>query len=273
MESSIDPNSNATSSSLPDTQSLTDHRHIPIRKVGIRDLEIPLHLDICQKFVVNTIANCALHVSLPPDIKGTHMSRFVETLENLGHSINPLDLRPVLEALNSRLPSQTLGMSLKCPLFLSKPAPVSGISGPMKYEFFADAELSGETFSQTSQLKAWVTTLCPCSKAISDFSAHNQRGEVTVTFQASSPIQLDKLIATMEKSASSELFSVLKRVDEKEVTENAYKNPVFVEDLVRNIADEFLGFQEISHFLVEAENFESIHLHNAYALVDSNDCR
>ncbi len=269
MESQLDSTSHT--SQLPDTQSLSDHRHIPIRKVGIRELELPLALKISHNFEQNTIAKCALDVSLEPSIKGTHMSRFVETLGEMSKPLDLFDLKSFLDLLLEKLPSSRAGFHIECPIFLSKSAPVSGKNGPMKYLISALAEIKNGQFSQTNTLKVWVTTLCPCSKAISEFSAHNQRGEVTLKFQSSTKPDISELIEIVEKSASSELYSILKRVDEKKVTETAYLNPVFVEDLVRNIASELKNIKSLSWFQVEAENFESIHLHNAYALVNSSD--
>lgn len=269
MESQLD--SVTHTSQLPDTQSLSDHRHIPIRKVGIRELEFPIVHSLGHNFQPNTIAKCALDVSLAPNVKGTHMSRFVETMGEMNEPFDLLNLSEVLRRLLEKLPATRAGLEIRCPIFLSKSAPISGKEGPMKYYFSAAAELENGHFSQTNSLKVWVTTLCPCSKAISQFSAHNQRGEVTLTFKCHTKPHLQDLIEIVEKSASCELFSILKRVDEKEVTETAYLNPVFVEDLVRNIADELKSMESLSWFQVEAENFESIHLHNAYALVDSTD--
>jgi GTP cyclohydrolase I len=261
----------STSSSLPDTQNLSDHRRIPIRKVGVRALEVPIKLQLGRDFQQNSIARLALSVSLDAAVKGTHMSRFVELLSENGETWDLLNLRSVLEGLNAKLPSEAVHVEIECPIFMNKPAPVSGKTGPMKYHFRAEATLSGGDFSQTNALRAWVTTLCPCSKAISEFSAHNQRGEVTLTFTAARPVPLASLIGDIETAASSPLYSLLKRVDEKAVTEQAYQNPVFVEDLVRNIAERLAERGDLTWFEVEAENFESIHLHNAYAMLSSHD--
>lgn len=262
------------SSALPDTQNLTDHRRIPIRKVGVRSIEVPIKLDLPSDFQPNSIANLGLAVSLDAAQKGTHMSRFVEAIESVGEAWNPMCLRPVVENLAGRLQADLYFIDFECPVFLIKQAPVSGKSGPMKYLIRASGALSEAGYRQEVSLKAWVTTLCPCSKAISNYSAHNQRGEITLSFDVpddSEGVDLRRLISDLESAASSPLFSLLKRVDEKAVTELAYDNPVFVEDLVRNVASVVRENHKLSQFTVEAENYESIHLHNAYAMLSSED--
>lgn len=228
-------------------------------------------LRLGSEFQQNSIARFGLYVSLNADVKGTHMSRFVEVIENMNGQWDLQNLKPALELLLKKLPSQCAYIDLECPIFLTKSAPVSGKSGPMKYMVRVDSHLSQGQFRQTHTLKVWVTTLCPCSKAISNFSAHNQRGEVTLTFHSSQSVDIPNLISRIESASSSQLYSLLKRVDEKAVTELAYQNPVFVEDLVRNIADNLKILPELTWFQVEAENFESIHLHNAYAMLSSLD--
>lgn len=258
---------------LPDTQNLSDHRRIPIRKVGISQLEMPKSVHFNGAHHQNTVISMSLFVSLPSHLKGTHMSRFVEVVQSSDGAWNLMNLESLLQDLNASLPSQSVGLQLSCPIFKLKHAPVSGKPGPMKYQFLTSASLSDGQVSTSYQLKTWVTTLCPCSKAISQASAHNQRGEVTLNFTGSPEIDPFFLCQIIEKSASSELYALLKRVDEKNVTEKAYENPVFVEDLVRNIASKFIHMPSIHWFSVEAENFESIHLHNAYACVDSSDLK
>lgn len=262
------------SSALPDTQNLTDHRRLPIRKVGVRSIEVPIKLHLQSGFQSNSIANLGLAVSLDAAQKGTHMSRFIEAIESMGGEWNPMNLRTVLEKLGERLQADQYFIDFECPVFMIKKAPVSGKPGPMKYLIRASGVLTGAEYRQEVSLKAWVTTLCPCSKAISNYSAHNQRGEITLTFDVPDGpggVDLRRLISDMETAASSPLFSLLKRVDEKAVTELAYDNPVFVEDLVRNVASVVRKNHKISRFTVEAENHESIHLHNAYAMLSSDD--
>jgi GTP cyclohydrolase I len=200
------------------------------------------------------------------------MSRFLETLHAHGGCLDVHSILALPRELLKRLDARKSHVSIQFPFFLSKPAPVSGKAGMMDYEVRFDSEADsdgGSDFVVTVMVP--VTTLCPCSKAISQRGAHNQRGIVTYAVRSSKPIWIEDLIALVERSASCELYSLLKRVDEKAVTERAFDNPVFVEDLVRNVASRSNAYPTITWYRVEAENFESIHNHNAYAVIEKHN--
>ena len=259
-------------SNLVDTQNEKDDRNLAIDRVGVKALRYPMSIKDRDGVEQNTIATVALAVDLPKEFKGTHMSRFVEALNA---NQKPLEVSTVVslpEALLERLPSDRAHINLRFPFFRRKPAPVTGKEGLLDYEVEFDVETSrqGDT-DLTMTVYVPVTTLCPCSKAISQYGAHNQRGTVTFTVKMNSPIWIEDLIELVETSASAQLYSLLKREDEKFVTEQAYENPVFVEDLVRNVALKAKEHSEITWFKVEAENYESIHNHNAYAVIESSN--
>jgi len=253
---------------LKDTQSEPDHRRIPIDRVGVKNLRYPIQIRDKAHSLQSTIANVALTVDLPHHYKGTHMSRFVEVLNAHGPVLHVDNIRDILVRLREKLHSEKAQVDFEFPFFLEKRAPVSGSVGVMDYtvRFTAAIDPQGSDFMLTVIVP--VTTLCPCSKAISQYGAHNQRGQVTYCVRFHKPIWIEDLIALVESSASCELYSLLKRPDEKAVTERAYMNPVFVEDLVRNIAARSDQEPNIRWYRVEAENFESIHNHNAYAMLE-----
>ena len=253
---------------LKDIQNEPDFRQIPIDRVGVKDLRYPIQIRDKAHTTQSTIATVALTVDLPHHYKGTHMSRFVEALNEHGPILHVANIHDILVRLREKLHSLKAHVDFEFPFFLEKKAPVTGSVGLMDYtvRFSATADAKGTDFILTVIVP--VTTLCPCSKAISRFGAHNQRGKVTYSVRFHQPIWIEDLIALVEACASSELYSLLKRPDEKAVTERAYENPVFVEDLVRNVAARSALEPNIKWFRVEAENFESIHNHNAYAVVE-----
>jgi GTP cyclohydrolase I len=253
---------------LKDIQSEPDFRQVPIDRVGVKNLRYPMQIRDKEHSIQHTIANVTLTVDLPHQYKGAHMSRFVEILNEFGPELHVDNIRQLVEGLRERLHSDSAHAEFEFPFFLEKKAPVTGSVGMMDYtaRFTASREHDRSDFVVTVIVP--VTTLCPCSKAISAHGAHNQRGQVTYSVRFRRPIWIEDLIQLVESSASSELFSLLKRPDEKAVTERAFENPVFVEDLVRNIAVRSDGEPDIIWYRVEAENFESIHNHNAYALVE-----
>jgi GTP cyclohydrolase I len=253
---------------LTDTQSQYDDRRIPIDRVGVRALRYPMQIRDKAREVQHTIATAALTVDLPHQFKGTHMSRFVEVLNEFGPELHVDNIHTILRELTERLDSVSAHVDFEFPFFLTKEAPVTRAVGLMDYTARFSATLEKGVVDFIVTVIVPVTTLCPCSKAISVHGAHNQRGQVTYSVRFSEPIWIEDLIRLVEESASCELFSLLKRPDEKAVTERAYENPVFVEDLVRNIADRSNAVPEILWYRVEAENFESIHNHNAYALIE-----
>jgi GTP cyclohydrolase IB len=251
-----------------DKQNERDHRELRIDKVGVRGLRFPVQVRDKARSVQNTIATIGMFVDLPKEFKGTHMSRFIEVLNAHGSVVHVENITEILHAMQKRLNSETAHLEMEFPFFLTKKAPVSGMSGVMDYTARFDATACGPDIDFLLTVKAAVTTLCPCSKAISAYGAHNQRGLCTVQIRSRKAVWIEDLIEMVESSASSELYSLLKRQDEKVVTEHAYENPVFVEDLVRNVALKLNAHRDVTWYRVEAENFESIHNHNAYACIE-----
>ena len=255
-------------SPLTDTQAQRDERRIPIDRVGVKGLRYPMQVRDKAHVTQHTIATVTLTVDLPHHFKGTHMSRFVEVLNEFGPELHVDNIQAILRELARRLDSEKAHVEFDFPFFLEKRAPVTGATGMMDYGARFSATLEGERTDFVLTVLVPVTTLCPCSKAISEQGAHNQRGLVTFALRCTKPIWIEDLIRLVEDCASSELYSLLKRPDEKAVTERAYQNPVFVEDLVRAIAARANREPRITWYRVEAENFESIHNHSAYALVE-----
>lgn len=255
---------------LRDRQSERDHRELPIDKVGVRGLRFPIQVRDKAHSVQNTIATIGMYVDLPQEFKGTHMSRFLEVLNAHGSMVHVENIPDILDAMQRKLHAKTAHLEIEFPFFLEKPAPISRLTGLMDYTARFDATARGKALDFVLTVIVGVTTLCPCSKAVSRHGAHNQRSFVTVQTRSRSVIWIEDLIALVEQSASSELFSLLKRSDEKMVTERAYENPVFVEDLVRNVALRLKAHADVTWFKVEAENLESIHNHNAYACIEKN---
>jgi GTP cyclohydrolase I len=260
--------SSASPLELHDKQSERDHRELRIDKVGVRGLRFPIQIRDKAHSLQNTVATIGLFVDLPKEFKGTHMSRFIEVLNAHGNIVHVENITEILYAMQRKLKANTSHLEMEFPFFLEKKAPVSGMSSVMDYTARFDATACGREIDFVLTVKAAVTTLCPCSKAIARYGAHNQRGTVTVQIRSHRAIWIEDLIALIESSASSELYSLLKRQDEKAVTERAYENPVFVEDLVRNIALKLNRHREVTWYKVEAENHESIHNHNAYACIE-----
>jgi GTP cyclohydrolase I len=258
---------------LHDTQSQPDFRRIPIDRVGVKNLRYPIQVRDKARATQSTVATAALTVDLPHHYKGTHMSRFIEVLNEHGPVLHVENIEAILRDLRRRLDSEKAHVAFEFPFFLEKPAPVTGAVGLMDYVVRFEATLEGRAIDFVLTVIVPVTTLCPCSKAISAHGAHNQRGRVTFSIRSKKPIWIEDLVRLVESSASCELFSLLKRPDEKAVTERAYANPVFVEDLVRNIAARCNRERNITWYRIEAENFESIHNHNAYALVEKRRAR
>jgi GTP cyclohydrolase I len=257
-----------TAGVLHDKQSERDHRELRIDKVGVRGLRFPIQIRDKAHSLQNTVATIGLFVDLPKEFKGTHMSRFIEVLNAHGSVVHVENITDILYAMQKKLNAASSHLEMEFPFFLEKKAPVSGMTSVMDYTARFDATAIGKEIDFVLTVKTNVTTLCPCSKAISKYGAHNQRGEVTVQIRSTKAIWIEDLIAITEASASAELYSLLKRQDEKAVTERAYENPVFVEDLVRNVALKLNRHPDITWYKVEAENYESIHNHNAYACLE-----
>jgi len=253
---------------LHDMQSRRDHRELRIDKVGVRGLRFPIQVRDKALSVQNTVATIGMFVDLPKEFKGTHMSRFVEALNEHGSVIHVENIREILHSLQKRLHSVTSHLEIEFPYFMSKTSPVSRKKSQMDYLARFDAAACGDETDFVLTVKANVTTLCPCSKAIARYGAHNQRGLVTVALRFKQIVWIEDVVAMIESSASSELYALLKREDEKFVTEHAYENPVFVEDLVRNVALKLNAHPRVTWYRVEAENYESILNHNAYACIE-----
>jgi len=257
-----------TITKLDDKQSERDTRELRIDKVGVRGLRFPVQVRDKKRSFQNTVATVGMFVDLPKEFKGTHMSRFVEVLNAHGSIIHVENISEILSSLQKKLHAATSHLEIEFPYFMTKVSPVSRQESLMDYIARFDAAASGSEIDFVLTVKAKVTTLCPCSKAISKHGAHNQRGEVTVAIRSNKSVWIEDLIRVIEDSASSELYALLKRQDEKAVTERAYENPVFVEDLVRNVALCLNADKRVNWYKVEAENFESIHNHNAYACIE-----
>jgi len=253
---------------LHDKQSERDHRELRIDKVGVRGLRFPIQVRDKERAVQNTVATIGMFVDLPKEFKGTHMSRFIEVLNAHGNVVHVENMEEILYAMQQKFQAATSHLEMEFPYFMVKKAPVSGMESVMDYVARFDATAFRKEIDFVLTVKAMVTTLCPCSKAIAARGAHNQRGEVTVQIRSRKAVWIEDLIAIIESSASSELYALLKRQDEKEVTERAYDNPVFVEDLVRNVALKLNKHPDVTWYKVEAENHESIHNHNAYACIE-----
>jgi GTP cyclohydrolase IB len=253
---------------LQDKQSERDDRELRIDKVGVRGLRFPIQIRDKERALQNTVATIGMYVDLPKEFKGTHMSRFIEVLNAHGNVVHVENINDILYAMQKKLKAESAHLEMEFPYFMVKRAPVSGQEGVMDYTARFDATVTGLEIDFVLTVKVAVTTLCPCSRAISKYGAHNQRGEVTVQIRSEKAIWIEDLIGLVESSASSELYSLLKREDEKAVTERAYENPVFVEDLVRNVVTNLKGHPDVTWYKVEAENYESIHNHNAYACIE-----
>jgi len=257
-----------TTAALIDTQSLPDHREVRIDRVGVTGVRFPIVVRDKAHSSQHTIARVALTVDLPHHFKGTHMSRFIEVLNEHGSVVHVDNIKEILRHLQERLDAQQAHVDFEFPFFVEKQAPVTGAVGLMDYDVRFTATASRKESDFVLTVKVPVTTLCPCSKAISKYGAHNQRGQVTLSVRFNALVWIEELIQLVESSASAELYSLLKRPDEKAVTEHAYEHPVFVEDLVRNIAIKANVDSRISWYRIEAENYESIHNHNAYAMIE-----
>ena len=257
---------------LPDVQASIDTRRLAIQQVGVKGLRYPLALQTAQGEAVGTVATLAMTVGLPPQVKGTHMSRFVEIMEARRGPLTQEGLLLLLEAMLVRLEAKTGRIELAFPYFIRKAAPVSGVESLLDHDVVMIAEQrEGEHASLTLRVTAPVTSLCPCSKEISEYGAHNQRSHITIEARLRSPVAIEELVRTAEDEASCEVFGLLKRPDEKWVTERAYDNPKFVEDLVRDIALRLMREPRIAEWSVASENFESIHNHSAWAKLNGRN--
>ncbi len=254
-------------SALADVQANPDTRQVPISRVGVQNIRFPISVRDRRKTAQQTVATIDMSVDLPHHFKGTHMSRFMEILNSYDGEISVEALPAILRTMRERLNAATAHLRISFPYFIEKAAPVTGSSGLLSYDCAFDASSgAGDDFILT--VKVPVTTLCPCSREISARGAHNQRSMVTVQTRFEGEVWIEDLVALVDESASCELYPVLKRADEKWVTEHAYDNPRFVEDLVREVTLKLRGLDQVTWFNVHVVNFESIHEHDAYAQVE-----
>ena len=253
---------------IADVQSSKDTRRLAIDQVGIKSIRHPVKVSERSGGVQHTVANFNMYVRLPHHFKGTHMSRFVEILNAHEREISVDTFKRMLDEVTERLEAQSGHIEMNFPYFVNKAAPVSKVESLMDYDvtFIADVDQGKRRFSM--KVLVPVTSLCPCSKKISAYGAHNQRSHVTVTARTNGFVWIEDIVDVVEKQASCELYGLLKRPDEKLVTERAYDNPKFVEDMVRDVAAALNKDERIEWYVVESENFESIHNHSAYALIE-----
>lgn len=258
------------SAAMVDVQNRIDTRNIKIDKVGVKDIRYPITVMDKAKEAQRTVASVNMYVDLPHHHKGTHMSRFIEVLSTHRDSISTQSIPTILSDMKSRLDAASAHLELSFPYFIEKKAPVSGALSLMEYTCTLFGQQENGKPDLTVGVSVPITTLCPCSKEISSCGAHNQRGVVKVVVRYNKFFWMEDLIRLVETSCSSEVFSLLKRSDEKFVTEAAYENPMFVEDVVREVAVKLLADDTFTWFSIAAENFESIHNHSAYAYIEQS---
>lgn len=257
---------------MNDIQSQRDHRKIEINKVGVKNIRYPITVLDKSKGVQHTVASVNMYVDLPHQFKGTHMSRFIEILNKFKGNISIKSFSNILSEMKLRLKAKSAHLEVEFPYFIEKEAPVTKAKSLMEYICrFTGSSNQAEKDDFSLGIVVPITTVCPCSKEISQFGAHNQRSIVTVRLRFSRFVWIEDIIDLIEECASCDLYSILKRPDEKFVTEKAYENPMFVEDVVREIARRLKQDPNITWFAVESENFESIHNHSAYAFVEQQE--
>ncbi|WP_153111365.1 GTP cyclohydrolase FolE2 [Propionivibrio limicola] len=257
-------------SGMEDVQNLADTRQIAINRVGIKSIRHPVKVLDRSGGIQHTIAVFNMYVSLPHNFKGTHMSRFVEILNSNEREISVESFPTMLREMVSKLEAETGHIEMNFPYFINKSAPVSGVQSLIDYDVTLIGEICHGEIASTIKVVVPVTSLCPCSKKISERGAHNQRSHVTITARIKEHVWIEEIVQLVEAEASCELYGLLKRPDEKFVTERAYDNPKFVEDMVRDVAARLNAEPRIYSYVVESENFESIHNHSAYALIENS---
>lgn len=259
----------ATTPALQDVQARSDHRQVDIDKVGVKNVVYPIRLRTPDGGEQHTVATVNMYVSLPHHQKGTHMSRFLEVLNEHAQEIDPTDVMAICHDIKERLNAADAHLELEFDYFINKPAPVTQNKGLMAYKVnFACVSNGDDDFILGVRVPA--TSLCPCSKEISDYGAHNQRCEISAQVRIRKMMWIEELVAHCERAASAAVYSVLKRPDEKYVTEEAYDNPKFVEDIVRDLAMRLDDDARVKWYAITSENFESIHAHNAYASIEKD---
>ena len=252
-----------------DIQNQPDYRKIPINKVGIKGLKYPIKVLDKTTGLQSTVAQISMYVDLPHHCKGTHMSRFVEILHLFRAKVSLESLTNILEDMKKILGAKSSHIEITFPYFIEKKSPLTNSKGLMDYTCSIIGSSNGKKETDIIlEVAVPITSVCPCSKEISEYGAHNQRGEVLVSTRFDKFIWIEEIVNLVEATASCDIFSVLKRQDEKFVTEKAYENPKFVEDIARDVAKELMADKNITWFSVSAENFESIHNHSAYAYIE-----
>jgi GTP cyclohydrolase I len=264
----VAPPKKPASSAIEDVQGHADTRKIPINRVGIKDIYHPIRVKDRSHGEQHTVANFNMYVNLPHNFKGTHMSRFVEILHRHEREISVDSFGRMLAEMTEHLSATAGHIEMTFPYFVMKKAPVSGVESLMDYRATIFGEHHDGLTDVWLKVEVAATSLCPCSKRISDYGAHNQRSRITLTAKIAEHMWLEELIDLAEREASCELYGILKRPDEKYVTERAYDNPKFVEDMVRDIAVALNKDARVRAYVVESENFESIHNHSAYAMIE-----
>ena len=256
---------------IADVQSSGDTRQISIDRVGIKSIRYPVQVRTESGAISHSVATFNMNVRLAHSVKGTHMSRFVEILESNPEPFSAKSLAALLERMVTRLEVSEGRIEMQFPFFIEKAAPISGVKSMLDYEVLLTGEIRSGVTSITTKVVVPVTSLCPCSKEISAYGAHNQRSHVTISVRSADPLStlsIEDVVRIAEEQASCELYGLLKRPDEKYVTERAYDNPKFVEDLVRDVAAALNLDARVEAYVVESENFESIHNHSAYAMIE-----
>ncbi|MEQ1518910.1 MAG: GTP cyclohydrolase FolE2 [Usitatibacteraceae bacterium] len=253
---------------IPDVQGMADTREIAIDRVGIKALRHPIAVLGSDGRINHTVATFDMTVRLSHDVKGTHMSRFVEVLENNEEAFSVPAFGALLKHMVERLEVSEGRIQVAYPYFIEKAAPVSGVKSLLDVDVLLTGEIKGHATTVSAKVVVPVTSLCPCSKEISAYGAHNQRSHISITVRTAAPMTIEDIVRIAEDQASAELYGILKRPDEKFVTERAYDNPKFVEDLVRDVAAALNADARVDAYIVESENFESIHNHSAYAVIE-----
>lgn len=252
---------------MPDIQSSRDQRMVAIDRVGVKEVVYPLVLRQKDGGTQTTVASVNMYVALPHHQKGTHMSRFLEVLNaKTAEPLTPQRIPEVAHAIKERLNAETAHFECSFTYFIKKPAPVTGTVGLMDYRVTFECTTNGET-DFLMKVSAPAASLCPCSKEISEYGAHNQRCRIEAKVRMDGVVWIEDLVAILEQAASCPVFAVLKRPDEKFVTEAAYDNPKFVEDIIRDLAVALDHEDRVLSYEISSENFESIHNHNAYAMI------
>ncbi len=268
------PNAKPATQSIVDVQNRRDNRGIPINKVGVSNLQYPIVVLDRAKEKQSTVARVSMSVNLPHHFKGTHMSRFVEILNEHHGDMTMWTIPTIVHKLKERLDAESAHIEMTFPYFIERSAPVTGATALIDYESTFIGETRNGKDEFILKVKIPVTSLCPCSKEISDYGAHNQRGEITIAVKCETEIGepdmiwIEEVVEIAEKSASAPVYALLKRPDERFVTMQAFDNPAFVEDIVRNVALRLMDIKKVVWFNVNVENYESIHNHNAFACVE-----